>query len=105
MVSKKWKLIKDEVCYRSEDDDQSYGMWCPIAIVCGDNKEEDVILMAKAPELLRVLKDLVAECPIHLSCDDFHHSSKDWHDVGEPCPPLNRYSKALRDAEKILEAV
>lgn len=54
--------------------------------------------------LIKALEDLVAECPIHLSCDDFHHNSKDQHDAGEPCPPLNRYSKALRDAEKILES-
>lgn len=54
-------------------------------------------------DITKVLENLVAECPIHLSCDDFHHSKEDRHDVGEPCPVLNRYSEALIKAEKLLE--
>lgn len=25
------KVYKGEICYKSKDDDQSYGMWCPVA--------------------------------------------------------------------------
>lgn len=26
-----FKVYKGEVCYKSEEDDQSYGMWCPVS--------------------------------------------------------------------------
>lgn len=26
-----FKIYKGEVCYKSEEDDQSYGMWCPVS--------------------------------------------------------------------------
>ena len=25
-----FKVIRGELCYKSQDDDQSYGMWCPV---------------------------------------------------------------------------
>ena len=25
-----FKVIKDELCYKSQEDDQSFGMWCPV---------------------------------------------------------------------------
>ena len=25
------KVVNGEICYRSTDDDQSYGMWCPVS--------------------------------------------------------------------------
>ena len=25
-----FKVIKGELCYKSEEDDQSFGMWCPV---------------------------------------------------------------------------
>ncbi len=30
-----FKVIRGELCYKSQDDDQSYGMWCPVTSQTG----------------------------------------------------------------------
>lgn len=53
---------KHEVGPRSKEDDQSNGMIVPLADVYGDNRNQDAILIAAAPELLEA-------CRQALGCD------------------------------------
>jgi hypothetical protein len=68
-----WIARSDEVGIISQDYDQSYGMFIPIAEIFGENKETDARLMASAPDLLAALKELHAlvwgECPSLLNED------------------------------------
>lgn len=51
-----WFVYRDEICYRSDADDQSYGMMCPVDF----EKEANARLMAAAPDLLEVLQAIEA---------------------------------------------
>ena len=52
---------------------------------------------------MKELLDLVAACPTHLQCCDFHHSKEDQHASDEDCEPLNRYYAALMHARRRIE--
>jgi hypothetical protein len=41
-------------------------------------------------------------CPGILGCNDFHHGKSDRHSPGDPCPPLQRYFAAYRDAGEVI---
>lgn len=50
-----WVVNYDEVCVRSNADDQSFGMLVPIAAVMNDDQEANARLIAAAPDLLAAL--------------------------------------------------
>lgn len=51
-----WLIRGDEVGYMSKDDDQSFGMFCPIAVVHDDANAH---LISAAPEMLEVLLEIM----------------------------------------------
>ena len=53
-----WVVKGDEVGYISQHDDQSFGMFCPVAIVCGEKYRN---LIAAAPELLEAVQRLLPD--------------------------------------------
>ncbi len=54
--------------------------------------------------LIDTLVALYRACPSILGCNDFHHSKADRHAPDEPCPPLERYFAARRNAEEVIYA-
>lgn len=44
-------IYKGEICYKSKDDDQSYGMWCPVQYQSNYGLTEGTMLYAAPPEL------------------------------------------------------
>lgn len=64
-----WVVNYDEVCVRSDADDQSFGMLVPIAAVMDDNQEANARLIAAAPDLLAALQEakhmFAGEYPSH----------------------------------------
>lgn len=59
-----WLVYKGEVCYRSDADDQSYGMFCPVDF----EQEANARLIAAAPDLLEALIEVrayLSKCPPH----------------------------------------
>lgn len=53
-----WLVRNDEICFISKEDDQSFGMACPIAQFFGERAEANARLIAAAPELLAALTEL-----------------------------------------------
>lgn len=57
-----WLIKGDEVGYISNHDDQSFGMFCPVAIV---TSQDNAYLIAAAPELLDALWVCMEHNKIH----------------------------------------
>lgn len=57
-TDKKWLVKGDEVGYISDHDDQSFGMFCPVAVVYD---EKYARLIAAAPELLEALSAILLD--------------------------------------------
>ena len=51
----RWLIKHDEVGYISDHDDQSFGMFCPIAIV---HDEDNRILISAAPDMYEALQNI-----------------------------------------------
>ena len=60
----KWVVNYDEVCVRSNADDQSFGMLVPIAAVMDENQEANAQLIAAAPEMIEALLAISEFIPI-----------------------------------------
>ena len=61
-----WHVYRGELCYRSEEDDQSFGMLCPVRLSDPANEA----LVTAAPKMLQALK----LCRF----DSLNMSLKDW---------------------------
>ena len=56
-----WHVYRGELCYRSQEDDQSFGMSCPVRLSDPANEA----LVTAAPKMLEALKD--ALCSLEIS--------------------------------------
>lgn len=59
---------KHEVGPRSKAEDQSNGMIIPLCDVYGDNRNQDALLIAAAPDLLKVLKRISSAVDFNGTC-------------------------------------
>jgi ABC-type Fe2+-enterobactin transport system substrate-binding protein len=54
--------------------------------------------------LAEALREMLKFTPRSLSCQDFHHPTKDYHSESEDCQPTKRFRDALAKAEQALAA-
>ena len=47
-----WHVYRGELCYRSDEDDQSFGMSCPVRL----SEPANAALASNAPNMLKALK-------------------------------------------------
>jgi hypothetical protein len=62
-------------------------------------------LIEERDNLEDALDEIIKTIPRSLSCHDFHHPKKDYHDYDEECNPTNRFYAALLIAEKTLATI
>ena len=62
-----WHVYMGELCYRSDEDDQSFGMSCPVCL----SEPANAALARNAPTMLKALK-LCHFDSLNMSLEDWH---------------------------------
>jgi hypothetical protein len=85
--------------------------WCPCCKQgwnCAKNEQKHRQGLAEVTKqrdaLTKALREMLKFTPRSLSCQDFHHTAKDYHSESKDCQPTKRFRDSWAKAEQALAA-